>query len=185
MRRGNRSTLTIDFAFPVVAASNYPDIEIVMGGGALSGDLSGTLRNMVGIPNEFFETVYRGVIGHHAFGLVPIVMKPKSRGRISLKSTNPFQWPRMVANYFDVADDLDALVEGAKMVGAVRPCLCGDASRIAINEAVHFSPGRLSKWASRRISAGMEPDYTGHRFWAASIWHSAATSIGGAASSGI
>lgn len=89
-----------------------------MGGGALSGDSSGTMRNMLGITDEFFRTVYKGVIGHHAFGMVPIVMKPKSRGRISLKSRNPFQWPRMVANYFDVDDDLNALVEGAKMVSA-------------------------------------------------------------------
>lgn len=99
-----------------ISAKNYPDIEIVMGGGALSGDLSGTMRNMLGITNEFFHKVYDGVIGHHAFGMVPIVMKPRSRGRISLRSRNPFQWPRMQANYFDVDADLATLVEGAKMV---------------------------------------------------------------------
>lgn len=87
-----------------------------MGGGALSGDLSGTMRNMLGISQQFFDTVYKGVIGHHAFGMVPISMKPKSRGRISLESRNPFQWPKMEANYFDVEDDLRTLVEGAKMV---------------------------------------------------------------------
>lgn len=87
-----------------------------MGGGALSGDISGTMRNMLGIPEEFFQTVYKGVIGHHAFGMVPIAMKPKSRGRVSLRSTNPFQWPKMVANYFDDEDDLNALIKGAKMV---------------------------------------------------------------------
>lgn len=91
-----------------------------MGGGALSGDISGTMRNMLGITKEFFETVYKGVIGRHAFGMVPIAMRPKSRGRISLQSTNPFQWPKMVANYFDVEEDLNKLIEGAKMVGQTR-----------------------------------------------------------------
>lgn len=97
-------------------AENYPDIEIVMGGGALSGDISGTMRNMLGITEEFFEKVYKGVIGHQAFGLVPIVMKPKSRGRISLKSSNPFHWPKMEGNYFHEKEDLDTLVKGVKMV---------------------------------------------------------------------
>lgn len=88
-----------------------------MGGGALSGDISGTMRNMLGITKEFFETVYDGVIGHQAFGMVPIAMKPKSRGRISLHSKNPFHWPKMEANYFDDENDLKRLVKGAKMVG--------------------------------------------------------------------
>lgn len=42
-------------------------------------------------------------------------MQPKSRGRISLKSTNPFHWPKMDANYFDHPDDMQTLLEGIKM----------------------------------------------------------------------
>lgn len=42
---------------------DYPDIEIVVGAGGLSGDLSGAMRNMVGITDEFFHIVYRDIIG--------------------------------------------------------------------------------------------------------------------------
>lgn len=102
----------------LLAAKNYPDIEIILGAGALSGDLSGSMRNMLGISDEFFEKVYKGIIGHDAFGLVPIVMRPKSRGRVRLKGRNPFQWPRMEPNYFSDPndDDLETLVRGAKFV---------------------------------------------------------------------
>lgn len=55
-------------------------------------------------------------MGKNAFSLVPIIMRPKSRGRLRLKSTNPFQWPRMEPNYLSHPDDLRTLVEGAKFV---------------------------------------------------------------------
>lgn len=42
---------------------DYPDIEVVMGAGALSGDISGTMRNMLGITEEFFQKVYKRIIG--------------------------------------------------------------------------------------------------------------------------
>lgn len=74
------------------------------------------MRNMLGITKEFFMEVYRDIIGKNAFSLVPIIMRPKSRGRLQLKSRNPFQWPKMQPNYFSNEDDLNTLVEGAKMV---------------------------------------------------------------------
>lgn len=91
-----------------------------MGAGALSGDISGTMRNMLGITDEFFENVYNGIIGKHAFGLVPVLMQPRSRGRIKLKSSNPFQWPSMQPNYLEDVTDVERLIEGVRMV---RECI--------------------------------------------------------------
>lgn len=90
-----------------------------MGAGALSGDISGTMRNMLGITKEFFEKVYDGIIGQEAFSIVPIVLRPKSRGRIQLKSRSPFHWPKMDPNYFEHNDDLEMLVKGVKLVSLV------------------------------------------------------------------
>ena len=99
----------------LISAKNYPDIEVVLGAGALSGDISGTMRNMLGIPNKFFQTVFKDVMGHEAFALMPIILQPRSRGRISLKSTNPFHWPRMQPNYLQDPYDLETLLEGVKL----------------------------------------------------------------------
>lgn len=49
--------------FDLLLASDYPDIEIVVGAGGVSGDLSGTMRNMVGITEQFYRKVYKGVTG--------------------------------------------------------------------------------------------------------------------------
>lgn len=87
-----------------------------MGAGALSGDISGTMRNMLGITKDFFESVYDGVIGKHAFGLVPILMQPKSKGRIKLKSVNPYHWPSMQPNYLNDINDVKRMIKGVRIV---------------------------------------------------------------------
>lgn len=96
--------------------NDYPDIEVVMGAGALSGDTSGTLRRLIGVPDDFFYQTFADVIGKHAFGMVPILMRPQSRGRLKLRSRNPFQWPSLQPNYFQVKSDLEKLREGVKLV---------------------------------------------------------------------
>lgn len=92
----------------------------MLGAGALNGDMSGSMANMLGIPMQFVREVYADIMHKSAFSLVPILMRPKSRGRIRLKSRNPFQWPRMEPNYLDHPDDLNTLVEGAKLVWIVQ-----------------------------------------------------------------
>jgi len=42
-------------------------------------------------------------------------MRPKSRGRITLKSADPFDPPKINANYFNDETELDALVKGVKI----------------------------------------------------------------------
>ncbi|EAA07534.5 AGAP002552-PA [Anopheles gambiae str. PEST] len=95
--------------------SDYPDIELVMGTGAYNNDESGTLRATIGFTDQFYHSTYGSILGKHAFSVSPVLMRPKSRGRISLKSTNPFHWPRMEGNFFADYDDLLVLREGVKL----------------------------------------------------------------------
>ncbi|KAL7038562.1 hypothetical protein ACKWTF_009606 [Chironomus riparius] len=95
--------------------ADYPDIELVMGIGAFTGDESGFLRNVFGIPKEFIDKVFGNVIGKHAFTIAPVLMRPKSRGRLYLKSTNPFQHPHLRPNFYSNREDLIILREGIKM----------------------------------------------------------------------
>lgn len=43
-------------------------------------------------------------------------MNPKSRGRIRLKSKNPFKWPDITRNSFGDKNDLTVLIEGIQKV---------------------------------------------------------------------
>ncbi|XP_054745768.1 glucose dehydrogenase [FAD, quinone] [Anastrepha obliqua] len=95
---------------------DYADMEIVLGAGSLSGDRMGSLRDLLGIPDDFYYKVYEGLFEKETFGMVPVLLRPKSRGRISLRSTNPFHWPRMEPNYMQEPDDIRAMLEGVQMI---------------------------------------------------------------------
>lgn len=96
---------------------DYPDIELVLGAAAINNDVTGTVKNLIGLPGNFGNLMYGDVQGKDAFSIVPVMLCPKSRGRIMLKSSNPYHAPLIYPNYFADPSDLDTLVEGAKMVG--------------------------------------------------------------------
>lgn len=46
----------------------------------------------------------------------PVVLHPKSRGSISLKSSNPLQAPSIRVNYLKEPEDAATLIEGVRIV---------------------------------------------------------------------
>jgi len=63
----------------------------------------------------------KGLFTTAKFGFVLHVchMRPQSRGRITLRSANPFDSPRIEANYFQNETELDALVNGVKIARSI------------------------------------------------------------------
>lgn len=94
----------------------WPDLEIVFGPGALTGDTVGSLRMGLGITEKVYRQVFGPLAGRDAYSLVPIILRPRSRGRVKLRSKDPFHAPVLYANYFDDKYDLHVLVEGVKYV---------------------------------------------------------------------
>ncbi|XP_062565673.1 glucose dehydrogenase [FAD, quinone]-like [Armigeres subalbatus] len=107
--------------------ADYPDMELVLGTGALNNDESGSLRHTFGMTEEFYRKTFESARGRHAFGIAPVLMRPRSRGRLYLKSTNPYRWPQMEGRFFDHPKDMSTMIEGIKL--AVR-----------IGEAKSFAP---------------------------------------------
>lgn len=100
-------------------ADDYPDFEVVLGAGALTGDQSGTLRRMLGISDAFYQQQYGDIAGHHAFAMLPVLLRPQSRGRLRLRSRNPFHWPSLQPNYFAVRSDLVQLRNAVRQTIAI------------------------------------------------------------------
>lgn len=94
--------------------TNVPDIELVLGISALTGDISGSYRGLLGLTNEFYKEVFTGYEGYDAFSIVPVLLQPKSRGRVTLKSSDPFDRPIFETNYYDHEDDLRTMVRGIR-----------------------------------------------------------------------
>lgn len=95
---------------------DVPDIELVLGAGAISGDTTRALKRFFSIRDDVFEGAYQNIMGLDGFTIVPILMKPKSRGYIRLKSKNPFHWPLFYPGYYQNETDLHTMVRGIKMV---------------------------------------------------------------------
>lgn len=51
----------------------------------------------------------------HGYGLIPILVRPRSRGRVSLASPDPRAAPLIDPNYLDDPEDLHTLVEGMQI----------------------------------------------------------------------
>lgn len=62
--------------------------------------------------------MFGGVQDRDAFTVNPIMLRPRSRGQVRLRSANPFHWPLLYANYYQDEEDVRVFVEGLKLVSA-------------------------------------------------------------------
>lgn len=94
--------------------NGYPDIEFMQLAGAL--DLDPVLKRNFGLRDDVYDAIYKDIIesGVSTFMVLPMIMRPKSRGRIKLRSTNPFDPPVILPNYFSDPHDIDVSVRGIR-----------------------------------------------------------------------
>ncbi|XP_076761445.1 LOW QUALITY PROTEIN: glucose dehydrogenase [FAD, quinone] [Xylocopa sonorina] len=114
---GKDKILTYSTAFVVTRryfSDRSADIELVLGISSLTGDISGSYRGLLGLTDEFYKQVFTGYEGFDAFSIVPVLLRPKSRGRVALKTSDPFHRPIIDINYYDHEDDLETMVRGIK-----------------------------------------------------------------------
>lgn len=61
------------------------------------------------------QIVFMPMLRGRGFGITPIVVRPQSRGRVTLASPDPHVAPLVDPNYLDDSDDLRLMVEGATL----------------------------------------------------------------------
>lgn len=93
--------------------NGHPDIEILHLGGSINTDP--IFRQNFGIRDDVYDEMFEG-IGPEAntFMVFPMVLRPKSRGRIKLRSNNPFDHPIILPNYFSDPHDVNISVIGIR-----------------------------------------------------------------------
>lgn len=94
---------------------DYPDVQFHMAPASINSDAGAQVRKVLGLTNEVYNTVYRPISNRDAWTIMPLLLRPKSRGTIRLRSSNPFHNPIINANYFSDPKDIAILVEGAKL----------------------------------------------------------------------
>ncbi|GFW83973.1 alcohol dehydrogenase [Trichonephila clavipes] len=96
-------------------SDDWPDIEIHFISSSPSSDEGVSIRRIMGLNDESFKAVYVPYIGKDTFTMYPVLLRPKSRGRVYLQSPNPYVKPKIDPRYFSHPLDVKALVQGMKI----------------------------------------------------------------------
>lgn len=101
------------------ASDDWPDFQIHMLTGSLVSDDGQTFRRVQGVTKELYEQVYAPYLSYDTFSLYPVILRPKSRGFIKLRTSNPNDPPIIDPKYLTHPDDIHSMVEAMKISIAV------------------------------------------------------------------
>nr|NVI72424.1 putative glucose dehydrogenase [Cucujiformia] len=94
---------------------SWPDIQFHMAPASINSDAGAKVRKVLGLTDQVYDTVYKPIANRDVWTLMPLLLRPRSRGWVRLQSANPLVPPLINANYFDDPFDIKTLVEGAKI----------------------------------------------------------------------
>jgi choline dehydrogenase len=107
---GTEALAFIDLKDPM-NKDGYPDLELLFIGATLAAEP--TLQKNFGITDEVYKAVFQNN-QEEGYMIFPMILRPKSRGRVFLQSRNPLQKPIVDMGYFTDPADLDILVKGVE-----------------------------------------------------------------------
>ncbi|XP_072934514.1 glucose dehydrogenase [FAD, quinone]-like [Epargyreus clarus] len=94
-------------------ATGWPDVELLFIGGGLNSDP--LLPRNFGFDERIYSDTYGSLGKNDAFMVFPMLMRPKSKGRVLLQSRSYKIHPTLVPNYFEYPEDLKKIVEAIKV----------------------------------------------------------------------
>ncbi|EFN74792.1 Glucose dehydrogenase [acceptor] [Camponotus floridanus] len=97
------------------ASLDFPDIELHFVSGSTNSDSGVQIRKVHGLTKKFYDAVFGPINDKDTWSVIPMLLRPKSRGMIKLRSTNPFDHPLIYPNYFKEPEDMATLIEGVKI----------------------------------------------------------------------
>ncbi|EFN69238.1 Glucose dehydrogenase [acceptor], partial [Camponotus floridanus] len=93
---------------------DYPDVQLLFSG---ASDYGLNDANSRGVNSKTASALYKNITKNvQAFGVLPYILRPRSRGFIKLKSKDPKEAPIINPNYFEDPHDLQVLIEALKFM---------------------------------------------------------------------
>ncbi|XP_076749042.1 glucose dehydrogenase [FAD, quinone] [Xylocopa sonorina] len=99
----------------VNASDDFPDIELHFISGSTNSDGGRHIRKVHGLTKRFYDAVFGPINDKDVWSVIPMLLRPKSKGVIKLRSKNPFDHPLIYPNYFKEPEDIATLIEGVKI----------------------------------------------------------------------
>nr|CAI5848985.1 unnamed protein product [Callosobruchus analis] len=95
-------------------SDDWPDMEFMLTSTSTPADGGGQISKAHGLTPEFYKEVYGDVSFKDTFGVFAMMLRPKSRGEIKLRSKDPLDYPLLYHNYLSHPHDVNVLREGTK-----------------------------------------------------------------------
>lgn len=96
--------------------SSVPDMEFMFLGASINAEPVVFKRNFA-LRKDVYDA-YLNVVQQEqsAIMIYPMMLHPKSRGRVKLRSRNPFDQPMIYPNYFHDRDDVETILRGIRLL---------------------------------------------------------------------
>ncbi|XP_023943773.2 glucose dehydrogenase [FAD, quinone] [Bicyclus anynana] len=96
-------------------SDGYPDLELLFVAGSIVSQPA--YKYAFAIDDDLYDAVYKPITDMHTWMVFPMILRPKSRGRITLKNNDPFEKPLIHANYFtDGGHDEKIILYGIRKI---------------------------------------------------------------------
>ncbi|XP_063219269.1 glucose dehydrogenase [FAD, quinone]-like [Bacillus rossius redtenbacheri] len=93
----------------------YPDIQFHFAPASVNSDAGARVRKVLGLTDRVYNKVYRPIANVDSWTVLPLLLRPRSRGIVRLRTANPFHYPLIYPNYFSDPFDIATLIEGVKI----------------------------------------------------------------------
>jgi choline dehydrogenase-like flavoprotein len=94
---------------------DWPDIQFHMAPASINSDSGAQVKKILGLREDLYREMYAPIHDKYTWTIMPLLLRPKSRGWVRLQSKDPFVPPLMNPNYYDDPLDIATMVEGAKI----------------------------------------------------------------------
>ncbi|XP_028043358.1 glucose dehydrogenase [FAD, quinone]-like [Bombyx mandarina] len=95
---------------------DYPDIELLGSCASLASDEGDVVAKGIHLADWLYQDIYRPIENVESFTVLFMLLHPKSKGHLKLRSTNPFDHPKLYGNYMIHPDDTATMVEAIKYI---------------------------------------------------------------------
>ncbi|XP_072763169.1 glucose dehydrogenase [FAD, quinone]-like [Anoplolepis gracilipes] len=144
---GSEALGFIDTKYPR-KRNGLPNMELLFFGGGSKGEF---FMPIITNFNIRMRHIWNKYINNHSWSVIPILLKPKSRGRIRLMANDVNVKPEIVPNYFDDLEDVETTIAGIRA-----------AIKIGQTKAMQSFSSRL---INDTIPGCENYDYDSHAYW--------------------
>ncbi|XP_063219272.1 glucose dehydrogenase [FAD, quinone]-like [Bacillus rossius redtenbacheri] len=93
----------------------WPDIQFHFAPSSVNSDGGEQIRKILGLRDRIYNTMYKPLVNSETWTILPLLLRPKSKGKIFLRSKNFSHYPGIEPNYFSHEEDIRTLIEGVKI----------------------------------------------------------------------